>query len=116
MNTKNNKRRRESMEKIEKAFVELLQERELKEITVSDICKKADVNRTTFYSHYDGIEELNASIFKWMVEQFLNIFSEESENREHSFDFLKLFKNIKENQIFYKLYFKLGLNFIHSGE
>ena len=36
MNTKNNKRRRDSIEAIEKAFVALLQERELKEITVTD--------------------------------------------------------------------------------
>lgn len=34
MNVKNNKRRRESQDKIEKAFVELLQTREIKEITV----------------------------------------------------------------------------------
>jgi len=39
MNTKNNKRRRESVNKIEKAFIELLQNKELNEIKVSDICK-----------------------------------------------------------------------------
>ena len=33
MNTKNNRRRRESVERIEKAFVELLQDRELNELT-----------------------------------------------------------------------------------
>ena len=36
MNTKNNKRRKESQEKIEKAFIELLQTNDLKKITVSD--------------------------------------------------------------------------------
>ena len=39
MNVKNNKRRRESQEKIEKAFIELLQTREIKDITVSDLIK-----------------------------------------------------------------------------
>ena len=39
MNTPNNKRRRQSVEKIEKAFVELLQTRELSQITVSDLCR-----------------------------------------------------------------------------
>ena len=112
MNTANNARRKKSKDDIRKAYLNLVISRnDIASITVSDICKKAHVNRTTFYSHYDGIEELNTSIFKWMVEQFLNVFSEESENREHSFDFLKLFKNIKENQIFYKLYFKLGFDF-----
>ncbi|MDO5389359.1 MAG: TetR/AcrR family transcriptional regulator, partial [Clostridia bacterium] len=41
MNTKNNKRRRESIAKIEHVFVELLQTKQLNQITVSDICKKA---------------------------------------------------------------------------
>lgn len=30
--------------------------------------------------------------------------------KKHSYDFLKLFKHIKENQIFYKTYFKLNLD------
>ena len=48
MNVKNNKRRKESQEKIEKSFIELLQTRDLKEITVSDIIKSTGLNRTTF--------------------------------------------------------------------
>ena len=39
MNVKNNRRRKESKEKIEKAFVEMLQTKEIKDITVSDIIK-----------------------------------------------------------------------------
>lgn len=52
MNTKNNKRRRESKHKIENAFIELLQEKEVTAISVTDICKLANVNRTTFYANY----------------------------------------------------------------
>ena len=37
MNTPNNKRRRESQRRMENAFVQLLQERELHQITVTDI-------------------------------------------------------------------------------
>ena len=48
MNTPNNRRRRESVEKIERVFVDLLQTRELGDICVSDICKQAGLNRTTF--------------------------------------------------------------------
>lgn len=55
MNVKNNKRRRESQDKIEKAFVELLQTREIKEITVSDIIKLTGLNRSTFYANYIDI-------------------------------------------------------------
>ena len=55
MNVKNNKRRRESQEKIERAFIELLQTREIKDITVSDIIKMTELNRSTFYANYIDI-------------------------------------------------------------
>ena len=40
MNTKNNKRKKESVKKIEKAFFDLMQYSDIKDITVTDICKK----------------------------------------------------------------------------
>ena len=58
MNTKNNRRRRESVEKIEKAFIEMLQYKELNEITVSNICKKCGLNRSTFYANFIDIYDL----------------------------------------------------------
>ena len=58
MNIKNNRRRRESIERIEKVFIELLQTKELHEISVSDICKRCELNRSTFYANYSDIYEL----------------------------------------------------------
>ena len=55
MNMKNNKRKRESMQKIEQVLVEFLQTKELNQISVSDICKKAGLNRSTFYANYIDI-------------------------------------------------------------
>lgn len=37
---------------IQRALVELLQEKELDKITVTDIVTRADINRGTFYAHY----------------------------------------------------------------
>ena len=58
MNTKNNKRRKESQERIEKAFIELLQTRQVKDITVSDLIKQTELNRSTFYANYLDIFDL----------------------------------------------------------
>ena len=58
MNVKNNKRRRESQEKIEKVFIELLQTREINDIAVSDIIKMTGLNRSTFYANYIDIFDL----------------------------------------------------------
>lgn len=62
MNTKNNKRKRESRQKIEQVLIEFLQTRELSQISVSDICKKANLNRSTFYANYVDIYELADTI------------------------------------------------------
>ena len=48
MNTPNNKLKKESIERIENVFISLLQTNDLNEISVSDICKLAGLNRTTF--------------------------------------------------------------------
>lgn len=108
MNTPNNKRRRESVERIEKVFIELLQTRELGEIRVSDICKGAGLNRTTFYANYADIYSLADSIRDKLEKSVAELYREERDTGVNSHDYLKLFRHIQENQIFYRTYFKLG--------
>lgn len=43
---------------IHQAFVELLQTKEFDDITVSDITRRATINRVTFYTHYTDKYEL----------------------------------------------------------
>lgn len=110
MNTPNNKRRRDTRNRIQSAFVKLLQYRELKQITVTDICKAADVNRTTFYANYLDIYDLADAVQKTLEEEVFGLYQEEREQKYNSNDFLKLFRHIQENQLFYKTYFKLGMD------
>ncbi len=69
---------------IKKAFFELLEEKEYKKITVTDIVKKADLNRSTFYAHYLDVraitEELENEVIDKMMEllkkfKFKNFFN-----------------------------------------
>ncbi len=106
MNTKNNKRRRESIRKIEKAFVQLLQTNEINRISVSDICKITGLNRSTFYSNYLDIYDLADKVRENLEQEFSNLFSDYDYYHERS-GALKMFEHIKENQIFYNTYFKL---------
>lgn len=110
MNTPNNRRKRESREKIEKAFVEFIQNKEINEISVTDICKKTNLNRSTFYANYLDIYDLADKIKERLEMEVDSLYKEERENSNNSNDFLKLFKNIKENQIFYRTYFKLNMD------
>jgi AcrR family transcriptional regulator len=106
MNVKNNKRRRQSRERIEKAFIELLQTRDLKDITVSDLIKMAELNRSTFYANYIDIFDLADKTRETLENDFGKLFAEYDYFNERT-GALKMFRHIKENQIFYKTYFKL---------
>lgn len=106
MNTPNNKRKRNSQEKIEKVFIQLIQKKNITEISVSTICEKANINRSTFYANYLDIYDLVEKTKLRMADEFAEFhFSQNSKQDEDGY--LNLFKYIKENQIFFKTYFKL---------
>lgn len=108
MNTKNNKRHQQTIETIERVFLSFLQSHELPQIRVCDICREAQINRSTFYANYcdvyDLAEQLKEKLFRevsLLWEQDFDYFSSER-------DFLKLFQHIKQNKELYRFYFKLG--------
>ena len=108
MNVKNNRRRRESVSRIEKTFVELLQSKELSEITITDICQICGLNRTTFYASFTDIYDLADKIRLKMEDEVSLLYAAENSEKFNSNDYLRLFQHIKDNQLFYRTYFKLG--------
>lgn len=107
MNTKNNRRRQQSQEKIEKAFVELLRTREITTITISDLCKMTDLNRSTFYANYCDIYDLADRISEKLEAEVSKLYENDFINNCAN-DYLRLFCHIRENQMLYNTYFKLG--------
>ncbi len=116
MNTENNRRRRESMERIEKAFIELLQTRELSEISVSQLCKMCRLNRSTFYANYEDIYALADKLKNDLEQEVLSLYSDGRGWYVDGHDYLRLFRHMRENQLFYKTYFKLGYDTQHPAK
>lgn len=52
------------------AFAELLSEKDLSHITITDIANKADINRKTFYNYYTNIYEVMEEIENLTVSTF----------------------------------------------
>ena len=48
-----------------------------------------------------------------MFNDLLNLYKEEAIKQKHSYDYLKLFTHIKENQMYYKTMFKLNFDFMN---
>ena len=71
MNVKNNLRYKAHSEKIETAFLLLLKTYKYDEITISQICKQANINRSTFYCHYSDINDLIIKVEKNLHKKLL---------------------------------------------
>ena len=60
-------------------LLELLEEKELTYITVKELCKRAGVNRSTFYLHYETMGDLLAEAVEYMERRFLSYFEPEAQ-------------------------------------
>ena len=58
--------------KMNNALIALLEHKPFIDITIMDICKKAGVNRSTFYAHYENTYDLLNETHKELVSKFFN--------------------------------------------
>jgi AcrR family transcriptional regulator len=90
---------------IRQAFVELIQEKKLEKITVTDIVTRADINRGTFYAHYQDtravIEEIENEIIAKMLES-LGKFSPKNFFQDPLPFLLNLSRWLEEDLAFYR--------------
>ena len=107
MNTKNNKRHQATMQNITSAFVMLMQEKTLQQISVSDICKNANINRSTFYDNFEDLSDLAKSFSREVENQI-------AECPHNDSDFSWIFEYIKENVDIFTAYFKVGMSEFHG--
>ena len=64
-----NRRVRMTKKLIKDAYLELLETNPSEKISVTDICRKADVNRSTFYMYYEDPITLRQDIENDLMEQ-----------------------------------------------
>jgi AcrR family transcriptional regulator len=91
---------------IRQAFIELMKEKEMDKITVTDIITRADINRGTFYAHYKYtravIEQIENDIIKKMQE-FLDEFQYKNFFKDPLPFLLKISRWLEGDLEFYKL-------------
>ncbi len=61
---------------MDQALIELLNKKDYEFITIKEICKKAGVNRSTFYLHYDNIDDLLCESIENINYNFLSYFTQ----------------------------------------
>lgn len=60
--------------KMNTALISLLEKKEFAYITVSEICRVAGVNRSTFYLHYETMGDLLEETTRYLLEDFRSCF------------------------------------------
>lgn len=80
---------------MDEAFILLLEKKEFKYITVKEVCVKAGVNRSTFYLHYESMNDLLEESYQYLVDKF-NATMKEADDGKLSKNEEVLQKQIKE--------------------
>lgn len=65
-------RARRSRDKIIDTFLKLRAKKKLEKITVTEICKIADINKSTFYAHFHDVYDLSDFLETQLVEEILH--------------------------------------------
>lgn len=115
MNTKGNQRSLQTEQKIKSVFLALLKEKDLAHISVSEICSRAQIHRTTFYVHYLDVADLTRKMIQEMYRTIIDLFIVENEGVRMD-GFVRLFELVKEHSEFFEMFLKAGgeFSFLHG--
>ncbi|MCJ1655686.1 TetR-like C-terminal domain-containing protein [Staphylococcus sp. NRL 16/872] len=114
---KEDRRIRKTKSAIKKAFIQLLKEKDLDKITVQDISNQADINRGTFYLHYEDKYTLLSDMEDeyiseiWSLSQFNHFNASSPENIADEFinnTLTKILQHIADNIDFYHTILQLN--------
>ena len=61
--------------RFDKALLSLLEKKPFEYISIREICEKAEVNRSTFYLHYETIGDLLEETTRYILDDFLAYFT-----------------------------------------
>ena len=84
----------------------LMKQKNIKDITVKELCEYADINRGTFYLHYKDIYDMLDSIEQELSDKFSQIFQKYNSETNEDFPyplFLEIFKLVDDNSEIFRV-------------
>ena len=79
---------------IRQAFLTLMQETEYQKITITGIAREADIDRKTFYLHYQSVEDLANEIVQDEADRIVRTCLDSLENSDDGENVVDLFKRL----------------------
>lgn len=89
-----------SKRKLKETLLLLLKKNKLKDVTVLELCKKANINRTTFYKYYTDVDDLVNKIEKELIENLKKEIKDINRNYLLTYT-TKIISTIKKEQEIY---------------
>ena len=88
------RRKRYTRMVLKESLMELLKDKPISNITIKEICELADINRSTFYSHYSSQYDLLNAIEEEFIEDMVSTLSQYNFSKEE--EALKMTEKILE--------------------
>ena len=97
--------------KLKKALIELMEVKELQQLTITEVTKHADCNRVTFYSHYKDLNELLAAVIEEHLDGLVSNFRKSFQDLQRPSStnvqrYLTIFEYIYAHQFIFRLIIK----------
>ena len=102
MSDKNDRCSQRTRHLLGEALIELMMEKAYNAITVSDVIERANVGRSTFYTHYRDKDDLLVREFDRVIDVLGRDISHEAHEEDPFFQSLALFRHVQEQYELYK--------------
>ena len=96
---------------MDEALLALLQKKDYEFITVKEVCEKAGVNRSTFYLHYENMDDLLKESYEYVSRRFYDSFESEKITVEKV-----KFADKRESMLITPEYLEPYLNFVRQNK
>ena len=111
MTAKEDRRSVRTKRNLKNALLTLLQDKELNELTITEVSQLAQCNRVTFYTHYKDLKNLLAAIIDDYLKDLIEYFRESYLKLQHFSSnevqlHLPIFEFIYQNQFIFSLILK----------
>ena len=88
------------------ALFECLKEKDINKITISSLCEKADINRSTFYKYYGS----QYDVIKEMEQEVIQLINEQLNDQPKETSFIQLLQFLKSNKETIKIFFECNVD------
>lgn len=111
-NSLTDRRIKKSKKAIKDTFLLLMQEKDVREITITEIVKAADLNRGTFYNNFQYKEDILDEIMEDVMKDFILSYREPYQHKETlnikdlTSSTIKIFEHVAAHKNFYSLIVK----------